>query len=260
MIMKKLFCIIALASLTLTAWSQTPLRLSSYSGTSVERYDGQQCNVTIERYFFTGWNTVSLPFAMTEQEIDDVLGQGVKLERLVGVTQQGTEIVLNFQDCKSEGIKANQPYILYYPGEAGTKKFNVNAQVKNKESKVTLTTAGGVEVTMNGAAFKTDGKGLYGILAINNVDANFTSIDNDKSFFYATRCFISIPGEQQFTLIPRHFANGELTSITDIAAENEIVDVYNVLGMRVAHNIKAGDVNNLVPNIYIVNGHKVLVK
>lgn len=258
--MKKLFCIIALAGIALTAWSQKPLRLSTYNGTSVERYDGQQCDVTADRYLFTGWNTISLPFAMTEQELDEALGQGVKLERLVGVTQQGNEIVLNFQDCKAEGINANQPYILYYPGETSSKKFIANAQVVNKESKMTLTTSGGVEVTMSGAAFKTDGKGLYGILAINNVDANFTYIDNEKGFFYATRCYISIPGEQQFTLTPRHWAAGEVTSINDIAAANDIIDVYNVLGVRVAHNIKAGDVNNLDPNIYIVKGRKILVK
>ena len=258
--MKKLFCMIALAGFALTAWSQNTLRLSTYSDTSVERYDGKQCDVTMDRYFFTGWNTISLPFAVSEEEIEEVLGQGVKLERLVGVTQQGTEIVLNFQDCKSEGIEANKPYILYYPGETATKRFKVSAQVANKESKMTMTTSGGVEVTMCGAALKTDGKDLYGILAINNVDANFTHIDNDKAFFYATRCFIRIPGEQQFTLTTRHWAKGEVTSITDIVAASDVVDVYNVLGMRVAHNIKASDVNNLQPNIYIVNGQKVLVK
>jgi len=258
--MKKLFCMIALAGLTLTAWSQTPLRLSTYSGTSVERYNGQQCDVTADRYLFTGWNTISMPFAMTAQEIDDAFGQGVKLEKLVGVTQQGNEIVLNFQDCKADGIQANMPYILYYPGETATKKIRVNAQVQNKESKVTMTTGGGVEVTMSGAALKTDGKGLYGILAVNNVDANFTYIDNDKAFFYATRCFISIPGEQEFTLTPQHWAEGEVTSINAIAAANDIVDVYNVLGAQVARNIKASDVNNLEPNIYIVKGRKILVK
>ena len=258
--MKKLFSMIALAGIALTAWSQTPLTLSTYNGTTLTRYDGQQCNVTTNRYLFNGWNTISLPFAMTEQEIDEVLGQGVKLERLVGATQHGDEIILDFQDCKNEGIKANQPYILYYPGETGTKKFKVNALVSNKESKVTLTTGGGVQVTMHGAALKTDGKDMYGILAINNVDANFTRLDNEKSFFYATRCYISIPGDQQFTLKAHHLAQGEVTSISNIAAENDIVDVYNVLGMRVAHNIKAGDVNNLAPNIYIVNGKKVLVK
>lgn len=258
--MKKLFCMIALTAIALTAWSQTPLRLSTYSGTSLEKYDGKLCNVTAERYLFTGWNTISLPFAVTEQELDEALGQGVKLERLVGVTQQGTEIVLNFQDCKAEGIQANKPYILYYPGETSSKKFTAVTQVANEESKVTMTTSGGVEVTMSGAARKTDGMGFYGILAINNVDANFTYIDNEKAFFYATRCYVSIPGEQQFTLTTRHWNAGEITSITDIAAPSDIIDVYNVLGMRVAHNIKAGEVNNLAPNIYVVKGRKILVK
>ncbi|MBR6284874.1 MAG: hypothetical protein IKR25_11370 [Muribaculaceae bacterium] len=257
--MKKLFCMIALAGMALTAWSQTPLRLSTYNGTAVERYDGQQCDVTVDRYLVNGWNTVSLPFAMSEQEIDDALGQGVQLERLVGVSQHGTDITLYFQDCKGEGIQANKPYILYYPGETGTKTLRVNAYVANKESKVTFTTGAGVEVTMSGAALKTNGKGLYGILVVNNSDANFTHIDKDN-VFYATRCYINIPGEQQYNLTACHFAPSEVTSITDIAAENDIVDVYNVMGMRVAHGIQAGEVNNLEPNIYIVNGRKVLVK
>ncbi len=258
--MKKLFCFIALTAFALTVCAQKSLKLSSYNGTSVERYDGQVCNVNIDRYMFNGWNTISLPFSMTEQEIDEALGQGVKLERLVGLTQQGSEIVLNFQDCKSQGIEANKPYILYYPGETGTKNFHANSLIANKESKVTLTTSEGVKVTMGGAAFKTEGKGLYGIVAINNDDANFIPVEADNTFFYATRCFISIPGEEHFTLKANHLAKGEITSITDIAADNDIVDVYNLLGMRVAHNIKAGDVNKMAPNIYIVNGHKVLVK
>lgn len=258
--MKKSLCIIALAAIALTAGAQTSLRLSSYSGTAIERYAGELRQLTMDRYLFTGWNTISLPFAMTEQELDETLGQGVKLERLVGVAQQGTEIVLNFQDCKAEGIKANNPYILYYPGETGTKKFSVNAVIENKESKVSMTTGGGVEVTMNGTARKTDGKGFYGILAVNNVDANFTVIDNDKAFFYATRCYISIPGEQHFTLKANHMGAGEVTSINTIATADEMIDVYNVLGVRVAHNIKASDVNNLEPNIYVVKGRKILVK
>ncbi len=257
--MKKLFCMIALAGLSLSAWSQAPLRLSTYNGTSVERYDGQQCNVTVDRYLVNGWNTLSLPFAVSEQELGDAFGQGVRLERLVDVSQRGSEIVLYFQDCTSEGIEANKPYILYYPGETGTKTLRVNATVKNRESKVTMTTGAGVEVTMSGAALKTNGKGLYGILVVNNSDANFTRIDADN-VFHATRCYVSIAGDQQFNLTACHMAPGEVTSITDIAAETDIVDVYNVQGMRVAHAIRAAEVKNLDPNIYIVNGRKVLVK
>ena len=53
---------------------------------------------------------------------------------------------------------------------------------------------------------------------------------------------------------------GEVTSINTIATADEMIDVYNVLGVRVAHNIKASDVNNLEPNIYVVKGRKILVK
>lgn len=258
--MKKVFSMIALAGLALTAWSQTPLKLNTYSGTPVERYDGQQCDVTADRYLFNGWNTISLPFAMTEQEIDEALGHGVRLERLVGVTQQGADIVLNFQDCKAQGLQADTPYILYYPGETGTKKLQVNTRVESKESRVTMTTGGGVEVTFGGAAVKTDAKHLYGIRVIDNVDAKFTYIDNDKALFYATRCFISIPGEQHYNLTVNHLAPGELTSINEIAAADDVVDVYNVLGMRVAQGVTVSEVNNLASGIYVVKGRKIIVK
>lgn len=258
--MKKVFSMIALAGLALTAWSQTPLKINTYSGTPVERYDGQQCDVTADRYLFNGWNTISLPFAMTEQEIDEALGHGVRLERLVGVTQQGADIVLNFQDCKAQGLQANTPYILYYPGETGTKKLQVNTRVESKESRVTMTTGGGVEVTFGGAAVKTDAKHLYGIRVIDNLDAKFTYIDNDKALFYATRCFISIPGEQHYNLTVNHLAPGELTNINEIAAADDVVDVYNVLGMRVAQGVTVCEVNNLASGIYVVKGRKIIVK
>ena len=257
--MKKFIYLIALASLSLTAWSQPSLKLSTYNGTSVNNFDGQQCIVTVDRYIVNGWNTLSLPFAMTEDQIDDALGQGVKLERLVDVSQRGNDITLYFQDCKREGIQANKPYILYYPGETGNKTLRLNADVKSGESKVTLTTEAGVEVTMNGASLKTNGRGLYGILIVNNSDANFTRIDGDN-VFYATRCYISTPSDQPYNFTACHLAPGEVTSITDIAAPTDIVDVFNVKGMRVAHGIQAGDINNLEPDIYIVKGRKVLVK
>lgn len=257
--MKKLFCMIALAAIAVAATAQTPLRLSTYRGTPVESYDGQTCDVTVDRYLVNGWNTVSLPFAISGQELDEALGEGVKLEQLVGVTQHGTEITLCFQDCKSEGIQANRPYILYYPGETGNKRLHVISQVESKESKVTFTTGGGVQVTMCGAAIETRCNGLYGILVVNNSDANFTYVDKDH-MLYATRCFISIAGEQQFTLTASHLAPGTVTSISEIAAASDIVDVYNLQGMKVAHAISAADVNTLEPNIYIVNGRKILVR
>lgn len=256
--MKKLYIILAVAMMALTVNAQARLTLSTYNGTQIAKYDGQQMDVTMTRLLFMGWNTFSVPFDMSEQQLVETLGPNFKLERLVGVSQQGNEITLDFQDCRAMGVQANVPYILYYTGETGNKKFAVKAEIVNREPSLTLHTQTGVKVTMSGATVKTAGTDKYGILAINNSEATFTRVEGANEF-YATRCFITTSAGN-YALRTRHLGANEAASINDIAAATDIVDVYNLLGMRVASKIQAADVNNLAPNIYIVNGRKVLVK
>jgi hypothetical protein len=45
-----------------------------------------------------------------------------------------------------------------------------------------------------------------------------------------------------------------------MASENEVVDVYNTAGVRVASQIRANEVNLLQSGVYIVKGQKILVK
>ena len=81
--MKKLLVIAAMAALSLGAQAQERLILSTYNGTNLAKYDGKVCNVTVNRYTFTGWNTIALPFSMSEQELNDVFGSDCRLERLI---------------------------------------------------------------------------------------------------------------------------------------------------------------------------------
>ena len=56
-------------------------------------------------------------------------------------------------------------------------------------------------------------------------------------------------------------SEGECSGIAGIAAEKKIVNVYDLAGRVVRHNIdSANAVNGLAKGIYIVNGKKVLVK
>ena len=105
--MKKFFLIAAMAALSLGAQAQEKLYLSTYNGTNLSKYDGKLCNVTVNRYVFTGWNTIALPFAMSEQELNDIFGADCQLERLASVednTQGG--VTLNFVNCKADGLQA----------------------------------------------------------------------------------------------------------------------------------------------------------
>ena len=96
--MKKLYLIAAMAIATLAGNAQEKLYLSTYNGTNIEKYDGKVCDVTVNRYVFNGWNTISLPFALSESELNETFGQNCRLERLVGAEQNGQGITLNFQD------------------------------------------------------------------------------------------------------------------------------------------------------------------
>ena len=175
----------------------------------------------------------------------------------------GSNIKLNFQDCKEEGLKANTPYILYFTGEAGTKKLTVkNALIQDEEASISFTAEGtGETVTMSCAKKQTDAKGLYGVLARDNAEAKFVNVDDIKNGFFATRCYIQVSSGNSTILTTNHLAAGEVaTSITAIANESDVVDVYNISGIKVANRIKAAEVNNLQKGIYVIKGKKVMVR
>jgi hypothetical protein len=214
-------------------------------------------NVSVSRYLFTGWNTISLPFAMSEEQVNEVFGSDCKLEKLVGVENDGMDVKLNFQDCKKEGIKANTPYILYYTGENGSKQFTAeNVLIINGISSVVFTAEGtGETVTMAGAQQQTEPQGLYGILAKDNSEASFVNVDTTTNGFYATRCYVQMSNGNFTQLKTNHIAAGEVTNITSVVKAGEKVEVFNLSGVKVADSIEG-----LQPGIYVINGKTVAVK
>ena len=246
----------------LTANAQQALSLSTYLGTDVAKYDGQIKNVTATRQVFNGWNTISLPFAMSAQQVSETFGSDCRLEKLVGVENDGFQIKLNFQDCKSEGIKANTPYILHYTGETSNKKIAVeNAKIKNGKSSVSFTDVNGTAVTFACAQKQIAAKGLYGILAKDNGEASFVSVnDINTNGFYATRCYIQLSNGTSTILSTNHISANETTSISNVLKGSESADVYNLSGSKIATNLNASGVSSLPSGVYVIKGKKVLVK
>lgn len=259
--MKKLLLTAAFALGCIGMQAQETLTLSTYKGTDLAKYAGKTLNVSVNRYIFNGWNTISLPFSLTEAQVNETFGSDCKLEKLVGVENDGQNIKLNFQNCKSEGIKANTPYILHYTGETGTKKFKVeNVTVADAPAVLTYTAEGtGETVTMACAKLQKESQGLYGIWAKDNAEAAFVNVDTAINGFYATRCYVQLSNGNSTLLTTNHISD-EVTNINAIAKTGELVDVYNISGVKVAGKIAASEVNNLQKGIYVVKGKKVLVK
>jgi len=255
--MKKLLLMGALALSCMSASAQKTLTLSTYQGTDLTKYDGQTLNVSVNRYLFTGWNTLSLPFTLTEEQVNEAFGSDCKLERLVGVENDGQNMKLNFQNCKSEGIKANTPYILHYTGTTGSKRFVAeNVLISNRAASVTFTAAGtGETVTMTAAQQQTEPQGLYGILARDNAEAAFVNVDATTNGFYATRCFVKLSGGNVKQLLTNHLSEEDVTSIQAVVKAGEKVDVFNLSGVKVADSVQG-----LQKGIYVVKGKRVMVK
>ena len=254
--MKKLLLMAAIALSSIGANAQQNLTLSTYKGTDLAKYTGKTLNVSVNRYVFNGWNTISLPFDLTEAQVNEAFGNDCRLERLVGVENDGSNIRLNFQDCKAEGIRANVPYILHYTGETGTKSFKTEGvAVYDAPSAITFTAEGtGETVTMACAKTQKAAEGLYGILAKDNAEATFVNVNSISTGFYATRCYIQLSNGNSTLLTTNHIGS-DVTDIKSVVKAGERVEVYNLSGVKVAEDVKG-----LKRGIYVVKGKKVMVK
>lgn len=259
--MKKLLLLAAVALSSMAASAQT-LYLNTYKGTDVAKYANTTARVVVNRQMFNGWNTMSLPFSMTEAELNETFGADCRLEKLVGVENDGMSLRLNFQDCKSEGIKANAPYILHFTGNTGIVRINKeDAAIENGSASVSFIAQGtGERVVFSGAKTQVAGEGLYGILARDNQEAAFAAVGANTTGFYATRCFIELSSGTTTLLATNHLSAGEATSIQSIIQKggNASFDVYNVSGVKVASKLSASDLQSLQPGIYVINGKKVV--
>lgn len=226
--------------------AQKKVYLSSYSGTNVEKYLGQTVDVMLSRQIFNGWNTVCLPFSLSTIEVNELFGESCKLETLTDVSVNGSVFVLNFTDVKDAGIIAGKPYLLYYTGP--NKNVVMNCEHKELTNELTPITINGVSFI--GTQNHIDAQGHYGILAIDNKDAQFVAVDNTLSGFYSTRCYIDYIGGTSAKFVTVHNQTPtSLNTISDYTTTD--AEIYNINGQKI---------NSAQKGVNIVNGKKVLVK
>ena len=262
--MKKVLLTAALAVATMAASAQT-LYLSTYNGTNIAKFDGLTKDISMTRAVFHGWNTISLPFSLTEAQVCEYFGEDCRLEMFVGVETNANGTTMLFQDVKEQGMQANVPYILYYNGENTSVKMNM-AQVllSNAPATISYTDMNGMTITMSAAQFSVDSDQKYGILAKDNDEASFVNVADLKTKFYATHCYVQVSNFDEavstnLVLATRHLAaSAETTAINAIVSSpNELIDVYNEAGQQVAKGMKASQFNTLDKGLYIVKGLKV---
>lgn len=211
-------------------------------------------NVTLKRTMVKGeWNTICLPFAVTEDKAKAAFGNDVKIVELDEYATVDHN-VLSFK--ASTGIAAATPYLIKPSTVADEYTFE-NVDITDK--------AAGYSMTKNAdVAFK----GIYNTVDITSdvVDAKFDDyyaafLGADNKIYKAGtgmtkgfRAYFAIPKSASASAL-RVVIDGTATSIKNI--DSEVVEsnapVYNLQGQRV-------DGNNLTPGIYVKAGKKFVVK
>ena len=199
-------------------------------------------NVTINRTFAQGWNTLCLPFSITPAEI------GAKAAQEFSSVSEGK--TLNFAAVSQ--MQANVPYLVFFENATSSPFYYCGAMQTPSAKGVTHS---GITFSGNFTADKNM-QGLYGVA---------TGTDGHQRILLGS-AGATLPAMAAFFSSTQSLANMSLRmegeNMTDIEAiqttENEAqTNVYTLQGTRIQPATKGA---RLPKGIYIINGKKVIVK
>ena len=210
---------------------------------TIEFNNGGTFDVTLNRNFVEGFNTVVLPFALTTEQVETVFGTEAEIYTYSETSTDENDVTVMFNRSTEEGIAANTPVLVKTTAastgsktlEGVTLVYNENPAVEGQfidfTGVYTAQTVAEGDYFVNGNLYKSTGA---------------TTI---KPF----RAYLKVKEGVNPANVKLMIGGSTVTGLDsiDAAAETESEAVYNLLGQRV---------NKTQKGIYIVNGKKVVVK
>ena len=220
-------------------------KLESYSTPSIGTGSAE---VHLKRTFSAGsWNSLCVPFAISDAEVKAQFGNDAKVAAFTGATAT----TLQFSSCT--GIEAGKPYLVYIPKGANKSEFTFKgvSHFAGTPTDVVQHGSANEKTTFHGYFHKsTAPKGSY-VLRKNQV-YHLVS-DMDIKGFRA----VLIDGTNATRVFTQWSLDGTTTGIGNIdATVIQRYNVYNTNGQMVRH--AATSLDDLPHGVYIVNGKKVI--
>ena len=219
-------------------------KLESYSTPSTG-----SAEVHLKRTFSANsWNSLCVPFAISDDEVKTQFGNDAKVAEFTGATAT----TLEFSTCT--GIEAGKPYLVYIPKGATQPEYFTFKGVSHFAGTPTDVVQHGPaneKTTFHGYFYKsTAPKGSY--VLRKNLVYHLVS-DMDIKGFRA----VLIDGPATQRVFTQWSLDGTTTGIGNIDANViQRYNVYNTNGQMVRH--AATSLDDLPHGVYIVNGKKVI--
>lgn len=218
----------------------------SYSTPSIGTTGSAEVHLT-RTFSANSWNSLCVPFAISEAEVKDQFGNDAKVAAFTGATAT----TLEFSTCT--GIEAGKPYLVYIPEGATQTKFTFKGVTAfaSQPTDVVLQGSTNEKTTFHGYFYKsTAPKGSY--VLRKNLVYHLVSDMAIKGFRA-----VLIDGTATQRVFTQWSLDGTTTGIGNIdATVIQRYNVYNTNGQMVRH--AATSLDDLPHGVYIVNGKKVI--
>lgn len=218
----------------------------SYSTPSIGNTGSAEVHLT-RTFSANSWNSLCVPFAISEAEVKTQFGNDAKVAEFTGATAT----TLEFRTCT--GIEAGKPYLVYIPEGATQTEFTFKgvSHFAGTPTDVVQHGSANEKTTFHGYFHKsTAPKGSY-VLRTNLV---YHLVKN-----MAIKGFraVLIDGTNATRVFTQWSLDGTTTGIGNIDANViQRFNVYNTNGQMVRH--AATSLDDLPHGVYIVNGKKVI--
>ena len=200
-------------------------------------------NVTLTRTIKEGYNTLVLPFDLTQAEVETAFGAGSVVYTVDDSQSTSSSIYFATQS----GITANEPVLLKATAAGTSYDFN-NVTIKSGTPTLAGTNvsfigsyAASTDIVKDANNYIISGGKLY-------------LVDSDGIFVKGTRAYFNVPSASAAKMIGVSFEDGETTSIEELMNSNGNIlkgEVYDLQGRRVATPTRG---------LYIIGGKKVFIK
>jgi len=203
--------------------------------------DVEDANITLNRTFKKSkWNTIALPFALTDSEAKTAFGDDVKVATF-SESAVGDKSTVNFNIAGDASIAANTPVLLNTTTDATT--FNFDGK------------------TIKAGVAKVEGEGNFdfvGTYTSTKIDADDWFISDDK--VWKSDGNTNIKGTRAY--IKAKTAGARIVSFSIDGVETTAIESLEVAGKNNGklYNLAGQEVKNAQKGLYIQNGKKVIVK
>lgn len=231
--------------------------------------------VTLTRTFKQNtWNTICLPFHVTEAQVEKVFGTGTRLVIFDGITKEGGKVKAHLLQHVDQNILAGQPYFIYPTGTDVT--MNSNNEIVNP-SFTNVSTDTNLRVNSygnDGSDYKFVGTLSQTMVNpddyfINASTGKLTKYTGTASNLNTYRAFIQNTSSSAKAITGISFSgtvgdiddNNMTTGIMEILVNEMNMEVKPVNGVFNLQGQKVSDSTNGLPaGMYIINGKKVAIK